>query len=814
MDANDRSARGSIPGYRLLEKIAEGGMGEIYKAEDETLGRIVALKFVKARDRLDAAARRRLMEEARAASALEHPNICSIHTVGETDDGELFIAMGYHEGESLRDLIGRGPIDEKKALDMFFQAGRGLQAAHEKGIVHRDIKPENLFLLPDGSVKILDFGLAKAPYSEDTFEYMTAGTLSYMSPERIRGEASDGRSDIWSLGVVLFEMLGGSPPFTGDYPQALSYSIQYEEADVKTRLPHVSGATAELISACLRKQAADRPAYIEQPAPQAAIGEAGGGPGSLKRRLLFALLLTALAAIAWPLWKPYILPVKPGRGDSMRLAVFPFENQTGEASLDGIPELVQQMLVHELTGRGALVLTDPLSLNSKIHAAFGSTEPDFRESGFRDFLEEEGILNVITGSISRTTTGYLMQTRVVNENGEVEYAAAQPLANENALPEAVRSMASQIADHFMIAGQVRADSSVQPWLAGKARNLQAQLAFLEARRIIYRGESAEKELRRTLRYDSTFISARIWLISNLLYRPNRNEARRQYKILLRQERLANPFERAMIQYVGALIDDRQPEQQRYLEIALEYSPGNHVLLINLAELAVAQGDYEKALGLAMPCVQARWKYAPVYPIAAFCALALDRVEQAASIIEHNWDICSPYPGSSAARAAIAARRSRADTTEIWEQRYVTACLERFASLDSAYGSLADHYAAARLHSRAEAIALKAVSMKPDKADHYLRLGRAYSAQGRAAEADTAFSRAVELRPGYAAAHYERAQLYENNQEMIGAALADYLSFAAADSTSFRAYEARKRIAALRLILDGRETGRSDKKANR
>jgi hypothetical protein len=216
----------TISHYEILEELGRGGMGVVYKAEDTKLRRTVALKFLPAQMTRDLEARARFVQEAQAASALDHPNICTIHEIDETDDGSTFIVMACYEGETLKERIKRGPLDPAEALDIAYQVSEGLHEAHEKEIVHRDVKPANIMVTTRGQVKIMDFGLAKLRgQTVLTREGTTLGTVSYMSPEQARGEEVDHRTDIWSLGVVLYEMLTGRRPFRGEYDQAVIYSI-------------------------------------------------------------------------------------------------------------------------------------------------------------------------------------------------------------------------------------------------------------------------------------------------------------------------------------------------------------------------------------------------------------------------------------------------------------------------------------------------------------------------------------------------------------------------------------------------------------
>ncbi len=227
----------TISHYKILEKLGEGGMGVVYKAEDTKLKRTVALKFLPPELTKEPEAKKRFIQEARAASILEHNNICNIHEIDETEDGRMFIAMAHYEGETLKEKIERTPLKIDEALNIAVQAAEGLNNAHKKGIVHRDIKAANIMITHEGVVKILDFGLAKLKgQSKLTKTGDTVGTVSYMSPEQTRGGEVDHRSDIWSLGVVLYEMITGQLPFKGEYAQAVVYTIINEQPEPLTAL--------------------------------------------------------------------------------------------------------------------------------------------------------------------------------------------------------------------------------------------------------------------------------------------------------------------------------------------------------------------------------------------------------------------------------------------------------------------------------------------------------------------------------------------------------------------------------------------------
>jgi serine/threonine protein kinase len=219
----------TISHYKILDKLGEGGMGVVYKAEDTKLERTVALKFLPAHLLGDEEVKKRFKREAKAAAALDHSNVCTVYEIDEADH-KTFISMALIEGESLDKRIESGPLKLEDALDIAQQIAKGLEAAHNKGVVHRDIKPQNIMVADDGHVTIMDFGLAQLTQASLlTRPDQTMGTTFYMSPEQTEGSGTDHRTDIWALGVVIYEMITGQRPFKGDYDKAVMYSILNEE---------------------------------------------------------------------------------------------------------------------------------------------------------------------------------------------------------------------------------------------------------------------------------------------------------------------------------------------------------------------------------------------------------------------------------------------------------------------------------------------------------------------------------------------------------------------------------------------------------
>jgi TolB-like protein/Tfp pilus assembly protein PilF/predicted Ser/Thr protein kinase len=283
----------TVSHYRIINKLGEGGMGVVYKAEDTKLKRTVALKFLPAGLTRDPEARMRFVREAQAAAALNHPNICTIYEIGE-DDGRTFIAMECVEGRDLRDVIREAPLALDNALDIALQIAEGLSAAHERGIVHRDIKPANVLLTPRGRVKLMDFGLARiAGAAHLTRSGVTVGTVAYMSPEQARGQDVDRSTDVWAVGVVLSEMLTGRRPFRGASEQAVIHSILNDEPEpVSAAVLEAPAALEGVIAKALTKDpaaryqgadelAADLKALSKEPAssaPTRLVDSAGSQP--------------------------------------------------------------------------------------------------------------------------------------------------------------------------------------------------------------------------------------------------------------------------------------------------------------------------------------------------------------------------------------------------------------------------------------------------------------------------------------------------------------------------------------------------------
>ncbi|HNU00297.1 MAG TPA: protein kinase [Acidobacteriota bacterium] len=349
----------TVSHYRIIEKLGEGGMGVVYKAEDTTLQRTVALKFLPPELTRDAEAKQRFLHEARAAARLDHPNICTVYEVGESD-GQLFLAMACYEGMTLREKLKAGPLPWAEAAALAMQAAAGLSEAHLHGIVHRDIKPANLFLTSKGQLKLLDFGLAKLTgASVLTKSGSTMGTAAYMSPEQVAGRAAEAQSDLWSLGVVLYEMVSGRTPFAGDYAQAVMYGI-LNEAPVPLEKLGIAAPAAlqEILTKCLTKRPEERYASAEElgRALATCLGpeESAAALASLRSARVrrrwpasAAALVAVLAVAGIVAWRSGWWPF-PASERAVRLAVLPLANLSGDPEQEYLSDGLTQELINQL----------------------------------------------------------------------------------------------------------------------------------------------------------------------------------------------------------------------------------------------------------------------------------------------------------------------------------------------------------------------------------------------------------------------------------------------------------------------------------
>ncbi len=352
--------------YRIVEELGHGGMGVVYKAEDLKLKRFVALKFLPPHLMDAPDLKERFIVEAQAAAALNHPNICTIYEVGESEE-RPYIAMEFVDGETLKDRLRKGPLKADEALAIATQVTAGLGEAHHKGIVHRDIKSANIMVTCKGQAKVMDFGLAKLRGGSSlTRSQTTIGTVAYMSPEQARGGDLDPRTDIWSLGVVLYEMIGGKLPFRGAHDQAVIHQILHAEpAPLKKLRPDLPSGLEEIVGQALAKKPADRYQTMEElgtdlDAVAAGLKPLKARPGRAARKVLginaayfygaVPVVLALVIGLNVGGLRDRVLGQRGASTRTIRLAVLPFANLTGDPQQEFFSDGLTQQMNAQLGG--------------------------------------------------------------------------------------------------------------------------------------------------------------------------------------------------------------------------------------------------------------------------------------------------------------------------------------------------------------------------------------------------------------------------------------------------------------------------------
>jgi serine/threonine-protein kinase len=477
--------------YIVGAELGRGGMGVVHRAYDPRLRRDVALKFL-ATHKHDSAARARFIDEARTASALDHPHNCPVYDIGSTADGQVYIAMALCSGGSLADRLANGPLPVSDAMYIARQIASALHAAHEAGIIHRDIKPANIAFTEHDIARVLDFGIAA--FGEAAPQ--AAGTLAYMSPEQLHGEVVDRRTDVWALGVVLYEMLAGRKPFEAADRSGLARAIaEGSPADLRALRPEVPPAVARIVARALAKDPRERYATAGEFADALkAISPARAG----RRRIISAVVAIVLVAIAGvTLWR-----ARAGAADvdHNAVAVLPFR-VSGDASLSYLQEGMAELIAAKLTGEGGLRAADPLSVLSRVGTseAEGLTQP----AALR-IARQLGAGHALHGNIVGSADRIVINASLVDLRGRVTRGTA----------EGPHSALSQLVDR-VVAELLSAQAGEEPQRleALTSTSLPALRAYLEGQASYRRGNYAQAldHYGRALDYDSTFALAGLGL---------------------------------------------------------------------------------------------------------------------------------------------------------------------------------------------------------------------------------------------------------------------------------------------------------------
>ena len=605
--------------YKIIEKLGAGGMGIVYKAEDTKLKRTVALKFLPPELTRDEEAKKRFIHEAQAASTLEHTNICNIHEINETGDGQLFIVMACYDGQSLRDRIAGGnvgasrpgatvplPIDD--AINITLQIARGLQKAHAAGIVHRDIKPANIMITSDDVVKILDFGLAKlSGQTRLTRDGSTPGTVAYMSPEQLSGKEIDQRSDIWSLGIVLYEMVSGQLPFSGEYEQSVIYSILNDQPPpLQEQLPAIPSELLHIINRALEKDKNDRYQSIDDllidlkrlkrdsdkvsDIPSKTINHQTHKEKSEKsglRSLVIPLGFIILFGLIYLLLK-YDLPFFDEETDidPKPIAVLPFENLTGNTDYDIFQKSIANLFIAKLEQSQYLRVTtwermrDLLKQMGKDNTEIVEMN---KEDGF-ELCKLDGVTAAVTGSYSKIGNTYALEVKVLDVQSK------NILVSETANGEGENSIFGQIDDLSQAISkgiglsQDIFEQDQRPIADVTTRSMEAYNYFIrgnaENEKLYY--NDALVLLKKAVELDSTFALAYIALAGTYTQLGYINARTLAYEKAKKFSYKATHKEKLYIDasYAGAIEKDQEKRIRIYKELAQKYPkerPAHYIL---------------------------------------------------------------------------------------------------------------------------------------------------------------------------------------------------------------------------------------------
>jgi tetratricopeptide (TPR) repeat protein/TolB-like protein len=609
--------------YRILERLEGGGMGVVFKAEDVKLGRPVALKFLPASLSDEEEAKERFIQEAKAASALDHPNICTIYEIGETDESQLFIAMAFYEGETLARKIARGPLEVAVALAYAEQLAAGLAKSHEREIIHRDVKPGNAFVTADGQVKILDFGLAKMlGEGRVTLSGLTQGTPAYMAPERIRDNMADPRTDLWSVGVVLYEALSGERPFRGDSVPDVIQAIYHDEPrDLRDLRPEVSPGLAAIARKLLAKDAAARYRSCDEllrdlreldggagdgsrsgilfPQPASALRPMSSGaflPRRWRRRAAALAAALALLAALWWLPRGREPAARGGTGEaaSPTLAVLFFDNPSGDPDLDWLRTGITELLVTDLSQSSRIRVLS----TSQLHRALAGAGEAGEGSAelLRRLADRAGVDQVLLGSVVRSGDTLRIEVKLQEAaSGRILSSDHVEGRGEESLLSMVDDLSLGIRQKLELGGGERVSdlgvaristSSIEAWRF-YSDGLDLHLRFKEAAAAVLFEKAVELDPGFSMAWAKLAVTARN------LGRPEAVD--HAARALLHAERLP-PAERAYVEGFYASHDLRTwPRSRDAFLRALEHDGGHHGARQSLEMLYLMAEDHDRAV---------------------------------------------------------------------------------------------------------------------------------------------------------------------------------------------------------------------------
>jgi serine/threonine protein kinase/Flp pilus assembly protein TadD len=609
-----------ISHYKILEKLGEGGMGVVYKAHDTKLDRDVALKFLPHYLTSDPTEKERFYHEARAAAALTHNNIAVVYEIGE-HDGEIFIAMEYVEGQTLKEIIAKESLSIKKVLDIAIQVCEGLAAAYEKGIVHRDIKSDNIILTPKGQAKITDFGLAKLKgASKLTKTGSTLGTAAYMSPEQAQGEDVDHRSDIFSFGVVLYELLTGKLPFRGEHQAALLYSLVNEEPAQIARFNEK--VTPELDRIVMKALAKDRDeryqhaddlladlrrerknleyaktGYIRTPLATQALPVVDKPKRKFTRYVIPAALIVAvvIAAIIFNPFNFQISTQKTVASEQNSLAVMYFQNIPDPNDKDHTGDMLTDLLITSLSqAKGLEVISRErlFDIQKELKSDSRSITPGMAS----EIAQRAGVTTMLLGSILQTEPQLAVTTRlidvktgrIINSQRVTGYSIKQIFPLVDTLALLVRN------DLNVMAVASTPVKSVSEVTASSPEAYRSYTEGVELNKKYFTGE-AKAAFERAIELDSNFAMAYFGLATlNLLSDKLERRTALEKAWQLRDK----VTERERLEIEAVYTDDIGNDPQKAASIGetiVEKYPHEQAVYLGLGSAYLGAGDGEKAI---------------------------------------------------------------------------------------------------------------------------------------------------------------------------------------------------------------------------
>jgi serine/threonine protein kinase/tetratricopeptide (TPR) repeat protein len=576
----------TISHYRILEKLGRGGMGEVYKAEDTRLRRTVALKFLTPQLTLDEDAKTRFTHEAQAASALQHHNICTIHEIDQTPDGRMFICMDYYAGDTLKARVERGQMAAREAVELAAQAADGLAKAHEAGMVHRDVKPANIAVTHDGVVKILDFGLAMlSDRTRLTKMGTTVGTVAYMSPEQARGDEVTAAADVWSLGVILYEMLAGRMPFRATHEAALVYAILNEKPEPVTR-GDIPKALARIVDKAMEKDPTERYRDAGEMArdlrsvasemDEAERATAGRGssdtrPAAQHTRYWIPVALIAVIAAALLLLKPVLFDGSVVSAPQP-IAVISFENRTGDPEYDYLREVIPNLLITSLEQSKYLSVVTWERMQDLLAQSGreGVTVID-KDTGF-EVCRLDGIDTIVLGSFSRAGDVFVTDVKVLDVHSKelLKSASAKGDGVGSILDSQIDELGEDISRGVGLSERKIAAAAARPIAAVTTTSMDAYHYFLQGREELRKRYPADalRSFERAVELDSTFAAAWLYVARAQREVRDQNASNKSYARARTLSASAPEKDRLFIEAMHALIIEKNEAKHSSLLVEL------------------------------------------------------------------------------------------------------------------------------------------------------------------------------------------------------------------------------------------------------